>query len=847
MNYAWLEELLPPAMLTKRTKILWLLFFFLFPIAYVGGIFLEIGEESPAMMAGYQDRASSIRTAQEFALSKGFPVYGWHQYAVAKTNDDLVAYYGDKRDPVLAEATAVAPEQEIEVLFRSPDQSHEFRTYLSLMGRVTGFDFGKSRSITNANISIGPGSVITTTTSKPDDDKLSMSNAIALSDMEAEAIARRALAGNAALSRLISLGTARVKTNDDDSARRDVKWDASPAGKPDLTLHITVGVRDGDVVAQRISATVVKGRREKSASFPKVFIGIYSSFLGFGIFYALVRYAKRTLQKEVSHLRTLVVAALFAISYTTLAYSAQLDLIAEQIGGETFAKIFVPALIAAITILSLMGLLVGIAYGSGEGELREAYPGKLTSLDALLAGRIVSRDVGSSVLFGAAAAGWLLLVHRAASEFFTTDVLATRSDVLTVTFARMPWLTLLLGRQYGSLLTAVTGLLLPASFLLRRNLHKVRRFAWLILFSVLSVLRDASRYPTLASACLAIVVLVCALLLPFFALDLLAAIVSLSVLSFVEELTRLNAVFPSWSHFAATLAAVAVVSLIVATYLSVRGNRVREEDVRPQYAKNLAQRMSLQAEVQAAREAQLRLLPQSTPDLPGMQCAACCLPARGVGGDFYDFYRLDSNRLAIFVAQGGDQGLASALCIALAKGVLMHASLQPHSPVEMVAYLEATLAELLEGGSEGRISFLYAVVDTRRNLVNYARLGDWPKFVGYRESKVITSAAQLERVVPVAGRARNAATIYEGSAHTSPGDYLIFFTKGVSFLKTKRFSRRDYQWLEVLMPLLLRPAEALQMSLADALAKQHRRASDDLTAVVLRVVQTEMLTQEVVA
>jgi hypothetical protein len=165
----------------------------------------------------------------------------------------------------------------------------------------------------------------------------------------------------------------------------------------------------------------------------------------------------------------------------------------------------------------------------------------------------------------------------------------------------------------------------------------------------------------------------------------------------------------------------------------------------------------------------------------------------------------------------------------------------------MVAYLEATLAELLEGGSEGRISFLYAVVDTRRNLVNYARLGDWPRFVGYRESKVITSAAQLERIVPVAGRARHAATIYEGSAHTSPGDYLIFFTKGVSFLKAKRFSRRDYQWIEVLMPFLTRPAEALQTSLADALAKQQRRATDDLTAVVLRVVQSEMLTQEVVA
>ena len=159
MTQAWLEELLPPAMLTKRSQTWWALFFLLFPLAYVGGIFLEIDEESPAMMAGYQDRAASLRTAQEFATSKGFAVSGWQQYAVAKTNDNLVEDYGNKKDPVLADANAVAPEQEVQVVFRSPDGKHEFHAYLSLMGRVTGFDFGKSKSIANANVSFGPGSV----------------------------------------------------------------------------------------------------------------------------------------------------------------------------------------------------------------------------------------------------------------------------------------------------------------------------------------------------------------------------------------------------------------------------------------------------------------------------------------------------------------------------------------------------------------------------------------------------------------------------------------------------------------------------------------------------------------
>ena len=220
---------------------------------------------------------------------------------------------------------------------------------------------------------------------------------------------------------------------------------------------------------------------------------------------------------------------------------------------------------------------------------------------------------------------------------------------------------------------------------------------------------------------MAAAVFAAALLLPFFAFDLLAAIVSLSALAYVGELAELAAAFPSWSGFALTMAVLAFTVIAVNTYLALRGQRVREEDVRPLYAKNLAERMSMQAEILAAREAQLRLLPQAVPEIPGIQFAACCLPAHGVGGDFYDFFRLDANRIGIFVAQGSAQGLASALCIALAKGVLMHSALQPHTPAQILISLEASIAELLEGGSGSGIGFAYGVMDTRRNLLNYAR------------------------------------------------------------------------------------------------------------------------------
>ena len=861
MSAAWLEDLLPDSMLSPRTRICWVLFFLLFPLAYVGAVAFQIAEERPARIDGATDRTASIKAAETFAFAQGVNVAGWKAYVVAETNDHLLTYYDSSKQLQIVALRSLVPAREVQVLFRSPDLTRDFNVYLSLTGSVTGYDFGKSAASRKGSTRLGGGIEINSTSTASDEDA---GPAKEVQNQGAEAIARRTLEGNPALASLVTLGPAKANVNDDDPMRSDVEWDASPPGRKEITLHIKASVRDSQMVRMRVEAAIdkdyAKANLGKGSRLPAFFNGAYYCFLAFGVVDALYRYAKRTLQKEVSHARTLVVAALFCVSFSALTYTIGIDQVAVRLSGKMFQEVSIISYIASIFSFAIMGLLVGIAYGSGEGEAREAYPGKLTSLDALLAGRIFSQNVAASILFGAAAAGWLLLLQHAVSHFLSTDVTALRSDALRYTFARLPWMTLLIGKQYDSLLIAVAGLLLPASFLLRRGRSKRRRLTWLVVFALCSVLRDAAGYSTAGSSVLAVVILASALLLPFFAFDLLAAMVSLSALSYLNTLVTLGAVFPSWTGFAIWLAAVGVGGLALAAWLALRGSRVREEDVRPTYAKNLAERMSMQAEILAAREAQLRLLPQSAPEIPGVQLAAFCLPARGVGGDFYDFFPLDANRVGIFVAQGGDQGLASALCIALAKGILMHASTQPHSPTQIVLELEASIAELLEDGARNnRISFAYGVMDTRRNLLNYARLGSSPRVLVHRPATGLTTSAQLEREAAVAGRPNAAPQVHEGAVLIQPGDYLIFFTDGLTTLRLRGRSRdrnrvvgrgrgkREYQWLDILFSGLQRHDEPLQASLLTALAKYQNQSADDLTAVVVRVVESSALRQEVVA
>ena len=79
------------------------------------------------------------------------------------------------------------------------------------------------------------------------------------------------------------------------------------------------------------------------------------------------------------------------------------------------------------------------------------------------------------------------------------------------------------------------------------------------------------------------------------------------------------------------------------------------------------------------------------------------------------------------------------------------------------------------------------------------------------------------------------------------GDHLIFFTGGVSSLRSRRVGKVDYQWLDFLVTQLKKSDAPLQTSLVSVLSKYQGRASEDLTAVVMRVVESRAIAQEVVA
>ncbi len=97
-----------------------------------------------------------------------------------------------------------------------------------------------------------------------------------------------------------------------------------------------------------------------------------------------------------------------------------------------------------------------------------------------------------------------------------------------------------------------------------------------------------------------------------------------------------------------------------------------------------AEKKRLEEELRIAREIQMSLLPHGKLAVPGLEVSALCVPAREVGGDYFDFLPIDENRLAILIADVSGKGTSAAFYMAELKGVILSLSRTCPSPRQLL-------------------------------------------------------------------------------------------------------------------------------------------------------------------
>ncbi len=261
------------------------------------------------------------------------------------------------------------------------------------------------------------------------------------------------------------------------------------------------------------------------------------------------------------------------------------------------------------------------------------------------------------------------------------------------------------------------------------------------------------------------------------------------------------------------------------TGLALENSRLSEA-----IAAEIAQREMLHREIEIAREVQQRLFPQRLPDVPALQYAGHCRPARGVGGDYYDFLALASGRLGLAIADISGKGIPAALLMASLQASVRGQSQAGGNVAELMAQVNRLV---FDASPENRYAtFFYAQFDPATRRLVYTNGGHNPPMV-LRGSDVI----RLEAGGPVVGLFR-AAQFEQEEIQLQPGDILVLYTDGISEAE----NLHEEEWGEGALVETatacrdLPPSEMIAriMQTADAFAAgapQH----DDMTLVVAKV------------
>lgn len=256
----------------------------------------------------------------------------------------------------------------------------------------------------------------------------------------------------------------------------------------------------------------------------------------------------------------------------------------------------------------------------------------------------------------------------------------------------------------------------------------------------------------------------------------------------------------------------------------------------------IVEQEKVRRDIALAVEVQKRLLPESSPEGNADSIEAFTLPARSVGGDYYDFLNIGDHRIGIALADVAGKGIAAALIMAVVQASLriIAADGQISLP-DLAAKMNRFLHQ--STGSTSYATFFYAQIDGETRQLRYVNAGHNPPYLvrsldaSSNESGQDADIEELATGGMVIGMFP-VANYEESTVDLRSGDVLLAFTDGV----TEALNPNDEEYGEERLKELLRrvahlPVKEIRSSISGELrhwiadAPQH----DDLTFIVMKV------------
>lgn len=188
---------------------------------------------------------------------------------------------------------------------------------------------------------------------------------------------------------------------------------------------------------------------------------------------------------------------------------------------------------------------------------------------------------------------------------------------------------------------------------------------------------------------------------------------------------------------------------------------------------------SIQNDLHVAQEIQEMILPKSTPPFPDgkdkcFSIHSSMKAAKYVGGDFYDYFKIDDDRLGLIIADVSGKGVPAAIFMAVSRTILRTIALSGGSCGECICKSNEILSN--DTVNDMFVTVFYGILDVSTGTLEYCNAGhNQPVLI--RKGK---PASWIETTGDLALGVLDKQVYHEKEIRLNPGDSILLYTDGVT-------------------------------------------------------------------
>lgn len=245
----------------------------------------------------------------------------------------------------------------------------------------------------------------------------------------------------------------------------------------------------------------------------------------------------------------------------------------------------------------------------------------------------------------------------------------------------------------------------------------------------------------------------------------------------------------------------------------------------------LVEQSKLERELEIARNIQMNLLPQSNPAIENFEIAAISIPAKKVGGDYYDFIELPTGQLGIAVGDVSGKGVPAAILIATVRALLKSEATRPRASVPtIVSKVNTIICNDVTGNMF--VTLVFGILNPTTRTFEYTNAGHCHPLIFNPNKEIISLSVggNFLGLIPDAEYRKDTAKLPAGSV-------LVIYSDGITDTMNENEELFGLERLkDVISANIKKSAEEIRDAVLGALDSFRGKAEvfDDMTLVIIK-------------